>query len=773
MLPPLWYNISMYKQWASQRRFIVIALWATLGLMFVQAGLLPVKALHRPQTTTQAMSSAKVPFTRTITFRYVPTQPAQTVCVAGTFNDWNKSSYPLKLQPDGKTWVGTYPIPPGVYYYRFVINGNTWVNDPNAPGVDDGNSNINSLLVVEPEDYDRYPARIGDGIITPSAVLHHPDRSDITRLGERRFAFALRTRHNDVAQCFVLIQKANGGTASYPMQIVLKDPLYDRWRGSVDIPSLQPTHYAFLLKDGPTELRYDASGRLAATNTPPRWFTLEPTAYPLLVTPQWPRDAVFYQIFPDRFANGDPSNDGPDVQPWGTKPTGTNRMGGDLQGVLQHLDYLKSLGINALYFNPLFTARSNHGYDTTDYYHVDPRFGTNALLRKLVDRVHAMGWHVILDGVFNHTGIDFFAFKSLREEGPRSPYRNWYFIYKFPIVVAEGQRTYEGWFGVPWLPKLNQENPATRDYFLHVGTYWIREAHIDGWRLDAADQVVPSFWQAFRKAVKSVNPNAYLVGEIWGDAHAWLQGDEFDSVMDYPWRAAVLDFFVFDTSTPSRFDQQLAQIRDSYPPAADAVLFNLLGSHDTVRLRTLCQDNWPKERQAVLFQMTYPGTPCVYYGDEIGMEGGKDPDDRRCMEWNPQKWNRTILQFFKQAIALRRNTPALRYGDYRTIVADDNSGLFGFERTWQRSRVLVLFNRSDRSLQQTLPLSEVSQGPHPSSPVALHTLLATNRARAVWNGNLLQLQLGPRGAIVLETQQVPKEPSRTALSAKTRSRVGR
>ncbi|HLI48902.1 MAG TPA: hypothetical protein VKV18_09470, partial [Chthonomonas sp.] len=166
-------------------------------------------------------------------------------------------------------------------------------------------------------------------------------------------------------------------------------------------------------------------------------------------------------------------------------------------------------------------------------------------------------------------------------------------------------------------------------------------------------------------------------------------------------------------------------------------------------------------------------TPCVYYGDEIGMEGGKDPDDRRCMEWNPQKWNRTILQFFKQAIALRRNTPALRYGDYRTIVADDNSGLFGFERTWQRSRVLVLFNRSDRSLQQTLPLSEVSQGPHPSSPVALHTLLATNRARAVWNGNLLQLQLGPRGAIVLETQQVPKEPSRTALSAKTRSRVGR
>ncbi|HLH79566.1 MAG TPA: hypothetical protein VKV29_04710, partial [Chthonomonas sp.] len=166
-------------------------------------------------------------------------------------------------------------------------------------------------------------------------------------------------------------------------------------------------------------------------------------------------------------------------------------------------------------------------------------------------------------------------------------------------------------------------------------------------------------------------------------------------------------------------------------------------------------------------------TPCVYYGDEIGMEGGKDPDDRRCMEWNPQKWNRTILQFFKQAIALRRSTPALRYGDYRTIIADDNSGLFGFERTWQQSRILVLFNRSDRSLQQTLSLSEVSQGPHPSLHIALRTLLATNRARALWKGNLLQLQLGPRGAIVLETQLAATEPSQTALGAKTRSPVGR
>lgn len=665
------------------------------------------------------------------------------MCVAGTFNDWNKSSYPLTLQPDGKTWEATYPIPPGVYTYRFVIDGNTWVNDPNAPGVDDGNSNINSLLVVPPQDYDKFPDKVGDGVITPSAVLHHPERTDITRLGPLRFALALRTRHNDVARCYILVQKKGGGIAKFPMEVVLSNPLYDRWRGEVELPSLLPAHYAFLLEDGSTKLRYDASGSLSRPSTPVQWFALNPTTYPLLVTPHWPQDAVFYQIFPDRFANGDPSNDGPGVEPWGSKPTGINRMGGDLQGVLDHLNYLKWLGINALYFNPLFTARSNHGYDTTDYYHVDPRFGSNALLKELVARVHAMGWHVLLDGVFNHTGIDFFAFKSLREEGPRSPYRNWYYIYKFPIEVAEGQRTYEGWFGVPWLPKLNLDNPQTRAYFLGVATYWLQEAHIDGWRLDAADQVNPSFWKDFRKAVKKVDPSAFLVGEIWGDAHAWLQGDEFDSVMNYPWRAAVLDFFVFETSTPSQFHTQLAQLRDAYPPAAIAVLFNLLGSHDTVRLHTLCQNNWSKERQAVLFQMTYPGTPCIYYGDEIGLEGGKDPDDRRCMVWNPHQWNQTILQFYRRAIALRRTVPALRYGDYHTLLMDDGSGVFGFERTWQNTSVLVFFNRSHNSVQQEVSL------PVPRAP--LRPLLVAGKGEAKWNPyGALQLTLGPRGALVLE-----------------------
>ena len=411
---------------------------------------------------------------------------------------------------------------------------------------------------------------------------------------------------------------------------------------------------------------------------------------------------------------------------------------------MQHTDYLKSLELTRYYFNPIFNARSNHAYDTTDYLHVHPNFGTNADLKDLTTAAHKQGWHVILDAVFNHTGVDFAEFKSLQTEGAKSPYKDWYFVRGFPVEVRDGQNHYDGWYGSPWMPKLNVVNPATRDFLLDVGTRWIRDAGIDGWRLDAANEVNPEFWRQFRKSVRAANPNAYIVGEYWDNASFWLQGDQWDAAMNYPWCFAVRDFFAFDKSKPSQFDARLAQIRDYYPPAATATMFNMLDSHDTDRIRTVCGNNLDKEFQAVLFQMTYPGAPCVYYGDEIGMEGGRDPDNRRAMEWDKATADNAVLNFYKKVIALRGKHIALRRGDFQTVLTDDAHGLFAFTRTEGKEQALVVFNRSDAEQNIILPADALRRS-------AMQDWLGNGITTVRRENGSLHFTLPPRGTALLGT----------------------
>ncbi len=625
-----------------------------------------------------------------ITFRYSPNIPASSVTVAGSFNDWNKSSYPLHLSKKGNVWEGTFPISPGVYLYRFVVNGSQWLPDPHALGIDDGNSNINSQLIVQPPDYDLKPAVVGDGIITTSAIYHSPTPKDIVRIDSNHLSLILQTRAHDVESCSIL--SSDGQDVG--MHRISSDPLTELWRGTVALTSDVPLHYCFVIRDASTKIIYGKVG-VEKLSQQVHWFSCNWKAIPLPNPPAWVRNAVFYQIFPDRFANGDASNDGPGAEPWLTPPTHTNRMGGDLQGVLEHWSYLKRLGINAIYFNPLFAADSNHGYDTSDYLHVDPRFGTNALLKEVISRAHENGWHVILDGVFNHTGVHTRWFKSIVKLGPRSPFTKWYFINHYPVHVKEGEKSYVSWFGVPTLPKLNLDNPPTRKFILHVADYWIHYAAADGWRLDAADQIDPAFWTVFRKSVKRTDPDAFIMGEVWGDAHTWMQGNMWDSVMNYPWRQAVLDFFSTQKLTPTQFDEKLKTVRDNYPTASLNVMFNLLGSQDTVRLATLFKGKSAQQNQAIIFQFTYPGVPSIYYGDEVGMQGGADPDDRRCMNWDPAIWNRSLLSLYKALIALRKMHPVLCEGTYQTLIKDDTHHLFGFKRSLKGQYVIVMFNLSN------------------------------------------------------------------------------
>ncbi len=427
------------------------------------------------------------------------------------------------------------------------------------------------------------------------------------------------------------------------------------------------------------------------------------------VIPDWVQGSVFYQIFPDRFAHGLGAQEGMSLHPWGGDPAQRDRQGGDLAGILQHFDYLCDLGINALYLNPIFTASSNHGYDTTDYYQVDPHFGSNDLLQQLVQRAHEKDWHVLLDGVFNHTGLKFPPFLDLVEQGEKSRYKDWFFCHQFPLRLEAGQETYECWGNDYRLPKLNVANPETRDFLLDVAAHWIREFQIDGWRLDAASEVDPEFWKAFRTTVRSLNPNTYLVGEIWEPAQEWLQGDQFDGVTNYPWRGAVLDFFAYEKTSPSEFDNALIETRRGVAADIPASSFNMVGSHDTERVRTLSQNDPFRHGQILLFQMTYPGVPNIFYGDEIGMEGGKDPDNRRAMPWEESQWDRGLREFYQKVIAARNQHAVLQDGKFETLCVDDEHSIYGFVRCNPQERALVLFNRSTQPVTISLPREKAGE----------------------------------------------------------------
>ena len=413
---------------------------------------------------------------------------------------------------------------------------------------------------------------------------------------------------------------------------------------------------------------------------------------PDTTTPEWVRDAVFYQIFPDRFAKSERVRKASNLETWESPPTVYGYKGGDLLGVVEKLDYLQNLGITALYFNPVFQSASNHRYHTHDYYQVDPMLGGNAALRELVDACHERGMKIVLDGVFNHSSRGFFQFNDILENGPHSAYLDWFNIRELPLKAysgADGGRLgYDAWWGLPALPKFNTDTPAVRDFLWDVGTYWL-EFGVDGWRLDVPNEIADdAFWREFRRRCREVNPECYIVGEIWDDASHWLKGDQFDAVMNYPFTRAAFGF----TAT-SLNEKEIARCGYQHIPKLDATSFaaateillhahrpevtevqlNLLGSHDTPRALTVVNGDEAAYRMALLFQMTFPGAPCLYYGDELGLTGGHDPECRQGMPWDDKKsWNEELLDYTKHLIKLRLEHPALRRGEFETLhVSED------------------------------------------------------------------------------------------------------
>ncbi|RYG42111.1 hypothetical protein EON79_19540, partial [bacterium] len=534
---------------------------------------------------------------------------------------WNNAANQMTLAADGRTWSVTLPLAYGKHTYKFVRDGE-WIVDPKAPTQDDGNGNVNSLLLVLPPDY-KNPAKLGDGEIATSTLLHEP-RAPFLNYDRGRLRLMLQARPDDIQKVSVI---ANG--RSYEMRPAGEDELVARYAVEIPWDRKSALKYTFRLNDGPGgegKPYYGATG-LAGKPAP---FTLDPKTFTPFVVPAWVQRGVMYQIFPDRFENGDKSNDPKDVEAWNAQPQYFNRYGGDVKGVSEHLSHLTSLGVDTLYFNPIFLSPSNHRYDATDYMKVDPQFGTNAEFAALVKEMRARGIRTVLDFAFNHTATDAPEFKDLIAKGPESAYKDWYFPKSYPITVKENP-PYEAWYGFPSMPKLNVVNPATKAHLFSVIDYWTKEVGVDGMRLDVGNEVNPDFWRAMRPYLKGIGGDKWILGEVWTDGSFWLGGDQWDSVMNYPFREATIGFFGPSKTSPSAYMNRLMANYSMYVPQVSRNLMNLLGSHDTPRILNMVGKDAAMARLAAAVQFTWPGIPSIYYGDELGMEGDKDPDNRRGM----------------------------------------------------------------------------------------------------------------------------------------------
>jgi glycosidase len=473
--------------------------------------------------------------------------------------------------------------------------------------------------------------------------------------------------------------------------------------------------------------------------------------------PDWVQDAVFYQIFPDRFAASNAVPKPPNLEPWDSPPTVCGFKGGDLRGITERLDYLGDLGITALYLNPIFQSAANHRYHTHDYYRVDPILGGDAAFRDLLAAARARSIRVVLDGVFNHASRGFFPFSHVLENGPDSPYLDWFHVKGFPLYAYHQRRkpNYDAWWNLRALPKFNTENPAVREFLMGVAEHWIREG-IDGWRLDVPREIkTPGFWEEFRRRTKAVNPEAYLVGEIWNEAEGWLDGTRFDAVMNYVFTRACLGFFggeALDTSfrpggyrlkrlTGAKFSTELARIIATNRWETTLAQLNLLGSHDTPRFLTAVRGDRRRLKLAVLCQVTFPGVPCLYYGDEIGLEGGKDPGCRGAFPWDEDRWDHDLLAWTRRCIALRHSHAALRRGSFVPLAAGRTT--CAFARRLEKELLVAVFNTGAGEAAVRLPgAGLIEKGSRVRDCFHDRT----------WNaeGRKLELSLPPLGGTVLE-----------------------
>jgi len=700
---------------------------------------------------------------RSVEFRYTPViSGVGAVYLAGSFNDWNDSKTPMLDADNDGTYTATLLLAQGTYQYKFVVDGN-WKADPNnANTSEDGFGGQNSVLTVDTS-FSTIEIELGDGKIYSDDLEPVFDYSTCNPLSPTEISITARAHLGDV-ESVALMYSLNGEKAEMPLPAVEKDASFQYYRGTVTMAEPgQRLDYLVRYQDAQTVAYFGATGMGESVEAAPFQYRAE--AFPPFFTPEWAKEGVIYQIFPERFANGDKSND-PDFteemyqgantlpssgktngeyfhlvddwydvgglvrSPYRTdgKPDYYSFYGGDIAGIKDKLDYLNDLGITVIYFNPLNAGMSNHKYDPIDYLLLDPHFGGEDEFKDFVKAAHDKGIKIVVDVAFNHTGNWHFAFRDAVKNGPASEYYKWYEFHRWPLPEGRDFNAsdyYDCWWGFGLHPNLNFDltrsnadennigdisdanpNMPVVEYCLSVADKWLGEYDIDGFRLDVPNEVPFWFWKLFRERCNQVKPDVWLVGEIWGNAGRWIGPECFDSTMNYKFfRDPVMDFFGKGTIDATAFDARLSPGRFQYPPQSVAVMMNLMDSHDTIRFLTSA-GRIESLMLGAMFSMTYVGMPHVWYGNEVGMSGGKDPDCRRPMDWryegDPRR--QALRDYYGKIGRLRRDSEVLQHGQFVTL--STSGKCYAFARILEDKVAVVMLNAG--SVPVTLEVDEAT-----------------------------------------------------------------
>lgn len=542
-----------------------------------------------------------------------------------------------------------------------------------------------------------------------AAVDYRPTEEYVYPAENCGLVFRLKTARRDFKTCSLLYRNRDCKNGSpfekVSLQCFLRDGYHDYY--TVKINLNKPAYYIkyyFELDTGNKKVWLNSDG-IQKREPDSEYFEFAwANKNDGHVIPEWCSTQIYYQIFPERYKNGDRKNDPQSTVKWGSSPTAYNYMGGDIAGIIKSLDYISDLGVTCLYLTPVFKGTSNHKYDTVNYYEIDECFGSKQQLKDLVGECHKRRIRILLDGVFNHCGFYFPYFQDAVENGKKSKYVNWFFINGFPVKTEPPN--YECVGNFKWMPKLNLENPEVMRYFINVGKYWIKETGIDGWRLDVADEIESSFWESFRKELKSEYPDIVLIGETWGDAGRLVLGNRLDSAMNYIFKDAVTDWVAKGTIRANTFDHRINYMLSHYSEETNNVMYNLIDSHDTSRFLYECHGDIRKMKIAVAFMMMFVGCPAIFYGDEIGLTGNNDPGCRCAMEWDTGKQNLELKDWYKKMILIRKSSPLFTKGRYMTNICGSKHNVFGFMRYLKNQSAYVVLNRSKVTREIYIPLKD-------------------------------------------------------------------
>ena len=545
-----------------------------------------------------------------------------------------------------------------------------------------------------------------------TAIYHRPESEYAYLYKEAQVHIRIRTKKEDIEKIvlhygdpFIFLEDSYEDVKE--MVKVTSDDLFDYWQVVVSVRFAR-LQYLFELKD--KEGRSVLYGDKGFADNSLENLALEGNGFKIPYiheidachVPDWVSKTVWYQIFPERFANGNAELSPEGALSWNAaiSPKTTDFFGGDLHGIIDHLDYLQDLGITGLYLCPIFESPSNHKYNTTDYFEIDRHFGDKETFRQLVEQAHLRGMKVMLDAVFNHMGDQSAQWQDVLKHGEKSVYKNWFHIQEFPVtndkLVNPKELPYHTFAFASYMPKLNTANPEVKDYLLSVATYWIEHFDIDAWRLDVANEVDHQFWRDFRKAVLAKKPDLYILGEVWHTSQPWLNGDEFHAVMNYPLSDSIKDYFLSRSKKTSQFISEINCQSMYYKQQISEVMFNLLDSHDTERILTTAKGDIQLVKLALAFLFLQRGAPCIYYGTELELGGGMDPDCRRVMPWDRVSSSNDMLNFMKNLIQLRKDVAEIiQHGKYS--LEEIEPDVLAFE--WQHDRQVIraIFNQSNEN----------------------------------------------------------------------------